>query len=587
MIKRVIAICLLGISIQPVYAQILSQQIRQDIDGGLLSEMQGLYFEALQVVASEALPDRYRRLTDQPVKSAMNLCFRVKTHWDRFTPDQQERLRRLVFRPNLPYSFVSPSTRFRIHYALTGTHAVSMDDYDSSGISDYVEEAANAFDYVYTVQVDQLGFEPPLDDSNGDGPEWDVYIQNIGAYGWTYPETRISTDPDVYSAYMVIDNDYTHTYTEGINGLRVTAAHEFFHMIQLGYNGRDENNDGSFDDSFLMEAGSTFMEDVVYDSVNDYYNYLGLLYSTQTGYFDRTNVSFDHTDGWREYGLAVWFHFLEKRTGSRDIVRSLWEEIVDYPGLDALDRALLETGRTLNEELVLFYAWNYITGSRADDDLYYPEGSDYPEIRLDGEYIFSQDTTFTADIRSLAARYYQFQHTSGDVFTLIPVNLHRTVDGQSGDFNLVLVQGIPHPAYTDLSGDVQTRMLSDSPYQWRASGVVESSGLPAQVIPFDATQDGLTAEDLPANFPNPFIPESHSMTAIPFVLEEAGNVKITIMNASGYAVKAWERSYSEGLQYGYWNGRDDQNRPVPSGIYFYVVSQNSRIVRRDKIMVIR
>ena len=56
--------------------------------------------------------------------------------------------------------------------------------------------------------------------------------------------------------------------TKGINAARVTVAHEFHHAIQLGnYSYRDS-------DLFFYELTSTSMEEFVFNSVNDYYNYL-------------------------------------------------------------------------------------------------------------------------------------------------------------------------------------------------------------------------------------------------------------------------------------------------------------------------
>ena len=100
---------------------------------------------------------------------------------------------------------------------------------------DYVDEAARVFESVWDLQINQLGYSPPL--SDGDGV-YDVYIKNLAlqsVYGYThpiaYPESRTPS-------YMEIDNNFTdniYRHARGFNGLRVTAAHEFFHAIQFGY----------------------------------------------------------------------------------------------------------------------------------------------------------------------------------------------------------------------------------------------------------------------------------------------------------------------------------------------------------------
>ena len=48
--------------------------------------------------------------------------------------------------------------------------------------------------------------------------------------------------------------------------LQVTAAHEYFHLVQFGY---DINEDG-----WIMESTATWAEDEVFDSINDNAQYL-------------------------------------------------------------------------------------------------------------------------------------------------------------------------------------------------------------------------------------------------------------------------------------------------------------------------
>ena len=56
------------------------------------------------------------------------------------------------------------------------------------------------------------------------------------------------------------------TASQPINALRVTAAHEFFHAIQFAYDVKE--------DLWFMEGSATWVEDEVYDSINDNYQFL-------------------------------------------------------------------------------------------------------------------------------------------------------------------------------------------------------------------------------------------------------------------------------------------------------------------------
>lgn len=565
-----------------VFSQDFYQRILQEQRTGQISEIRALYLEALRLYAPEKLPEPYRSIVGLPVKSGFGLGYRIRSRWEDFSAEQRAVLGPFLLRPVLPDSMFSPSGFFKIRYAREGTDGVPPEDWDSSGIPDYVEEAAVCLDHVYSVEVGALGFNPPPGDRSRFGPEWNIYIRDLpGFYGMTNSDQLVSQNPDVYTSYMELDNDYTDTPTKGLDGLRVTAAHEFFHMIQLGYHGRDDDDDGDWDDLFLMEAGSTWMEDVVYDYVNDYYYYLPRFFSTM-------NRSFDYTDGYREYGLCLWFHFLEKRTGGREIVRKIWEEIVSYPAIQATDMALRKIGRTFEEELALFYGWNYMTGSRTDTSRFYPEGIYYPEVKMDATFHFQKDTTITEEVRPLAAKYFHFYQDDGLGFTIIPTNVNREEDASSEEFALTLIRGGDYALYTSLGYGIQMRLVSENYLHWKGVAVVEPPGEAADFIPFNGSLLSFDEEDLPASFPNPFVLKNHSMTTIPFILEGPGDVDVLIVHASGYRVKRVSEYYeSGGLQFYNWDGKDDDGEQMPSGIYIYVVTLGSKLVRKDKIAVVR
>ena len=563
---------------------------------GNLSQTRALYVEALRVLDPEVftealaeasaealdgkLPNELKSTTG-PIKCAFGLANRVRRQWYRFNTEEQAKLAAMVLRPDLPLSLTSPSGRFKIHYAISGSNGVPPEDLDASGLPDYVEHAAAILDSVYNVEVGLLNFKaPPLDDV--DGPEWDVYIRNIpGSYGWTNPDRQLSSHPDVYTSYIELDNNYTGTPTKGLDGLRITAAHEFFHMIQLGYNARDDDGDDSFDDQFLMEASCTWMEDRVFDRINDYYYYL-------PEYFSENDIPFDRLDGWREYGLCLWFHFLVKRFETTEIVRSVWDEIISVPAFDANERALAKRGSSFAEELATYYAWNVMTGSRADTVQFYTEGRVYPEMALDGDGHFRLDTVLTSQAQPTASRYYRFGQDDGSSFFLVPVNSDWT--SKSGDprFTMALVNDDDHPYYTDLNNGVSVRMVANGFLNFRCTAVAMRPGGQTEMVPFRAEKSDQNERVLPACFPNPFIPKNHAGVTIPFWLPNPSVVDIRIFDAAGYRIWDEEKYFtSAGTQYVQWNGRNSRNETVSGGIYVYVVSTRSAQLRTEKIAVIR
>ena len=580
--KKVVLCLFILVASQSVLADIFSQKIQADKKRGLITETQAIFYEALRVFSPDKLPEQYRVKAISPVKCGFDLSFSIKRKWQEFDNEQKAILKPFISRPDLPYSYISPSGRFKIHYTTTGPDSVSSADMDHSGIPDYVEEAAEAMDHVYHVEVEKLGFKPPLADQNVDGPELDVYIKNTsGTYGWTMPEKIISQKPDIYACYIVLDNDYTHTPTKGINGLRVTAAHEFFHTIQLAYNGRDDNNDGEFDDLFMMEAGAVWMEDKVYNYINDYYYYL-------PGFFSANNIPFDEYDGSHEYGLCIWFHFLVKRFWEPEIVRNVWEEIVDYPAIKATDAALRNRNSTFADELSLFYGWNYMTGSRADTSRFYPEGDHYPEVHIYDSFKFGHDTTITTEIVPTAAKYFSFYQDDGTSFTLIPTNVNWNSEVSSNEISLNIVRSWGNPSYTDLGNGVQAAIVTNNNNLWKCVAVTEYPGGKTSFIPFETTNNGnVPEENLPASFPNPFVLKNQPVTTIPFVLNKPGIARITIFGTSGYKIKEEEEYCPKGLNYYKWDGKNKEMQEVAGGIYIYIVTSDNKIIRKNKIAVIR
>ena len=71
--------------------------------------------------------------------------------------------------------------------------------------------------------------------------------------------------------------------------------------------------------------------------------------------------------------------------------------------------------------------------------------------------------------------------------------------------------------------------------------------------------------ELNQNYPNPFNPE----TVIPFSIPESGALRLSIFNVLGQEVAVLVDDQVEaGFHRIAWNGKDQFNRPVASGLYF-------------------
>ena len=288
----------------------------------------------------------------------------LATQWPRLSKNTQQAFAHVFERPAMADSINSPGGHFRIHYDTSGQHAVAPADADGDGVPDYVQEVAATFDATWALQIENLRYRVPLDDGDG---RFDVYVQQLGTrgvYGQTWPE---ELGVPVTSAYLTVDNNYTDRIyaTRGLDGLHVTVAHEFFHAVQFAYNARDL--------TWWHESTATWMEDVAYDDVNDYFQYTRFV-------LEAPAVSLDWqpslADG-HQYGACVYVHYLDQTFG-RKTIRQTWEGLRERNStvydIRKLDPVMPAGG--FSETLAGYVIWNYFTGNRFRDG-FYEEGVFY------------------------------------------------------------------------------------------------------------------------------------------------------------------------------------------------------------------
>ncbi|MCI0635126.1 MAG: hypothetical protein L0206_14635, partial [Actinobacteria bacterium] len=170
------------------------------------------------------------------------------------------------------------------------------------------------------------------------------------------------------SAYCVLDNDYTpsqYPFTSGLAALQVTAAHEFFHAVQFAYS--------AYQDRWLMEATAVWMEDQVFDDVNDNYGYIqhGPIAFPEAP-LDSTPLDRSHKLALYQYGAFVFFRFLSERLGPA-IIREIFQKADGIPGqpgffsTPALELALEARGRRFRDEFSAFGAANVDPASNYEE----------------------------------------------------------------------------------------------------------------------------------------------------------------------------------------------------------------------------
>jgi hypothetical protein len=84
------------------------------------------------------------------------------------------------------------------------------------------------------------------------------------------------------------------------------------------------------------------------------------------------------------------------------------------------------------------------------------------------------------------------------------------------------------------------------------------------------------------NTPNPFSPR----TTIPFNIEQAGDVRLTIFDVSGREVTTLVNGFTPAGPHAlHWDGRNTQGNPVSSGVYYYRLESVNNSETRKMTMV--
>jgi hypothetical protein len=487
----------------------------------------------------------------------------------------QNDLQIVLSRPSLQKSIVS--SHFRIHYDTAGPGAPALLNAQhlriegtANGFADSVAAIAN---YVYDVETGGLGYlPPPSDGQDGGGPEYDIYVVNFGnQYGQTTPETPLDAKADggTFTTFMEIDHDFTFVrpdQNKGLPALRVTIAHEFHHAIQLGNYGYWVN------ETYYYEMTSTWMEDVVYNDVNDYYQYL-------RDAFQQPQLPFTSTSGVVDYGRAIWCHYVAKRFG-REAVRRSWEEIRSASPLIAIDHAL--QGSPFNSSFPTAFAewtqWNYFTGARSDAD-HYPEGSNYPVVVQDAVGFTPPSRDVSGSLGPLAAKYYQVLG-SRDTLTLVLANLNvqaaQTQSGALYPYVYHLNSSQIDPTYTATKANIFYKLEVSDPANWSSwDGTSVLTFAPAAPYPNPFLPDGTSA----LYFPVPNLPASQRTPVGTLSVFSSSLDLIYTSAATSPIQRGGGRVFS-------WKGITNDNELAQTGVYFYVIDFAGQTTT-GKIVLIR
>jgi hypothetical protein len=302
-------------------------------------------------------------------------------------------------RAALPFSKCSAD--ICVHWRESGRHAAKGSDSDGTTTPGYINKVLNTVQQLDNDYI-AAGYRTPVRDGSlgGDTDKVDIYIGDIGdarLYGFCTTDDPKASDPtpdgrDVW-AYCALDNDYAHSQFPAntpIENMQVTAAHEYFHAVQYAYDFRE--------DGWLLESTATWIEDEMFDAVNDNRFYLS------NGPLGAPYVPLDTFGDNFHYGTWIWWRYLTEKfpaqTGKLPkLVLDVWKRLDGSSGgpddysTQGLSRVLGNRNTTFKKELQLFY------GVNRHPRTYYEEGNAYRATPTGLKLNFGDATTKGAQFR--------------------------------------------------------------------------------------------------------------------------------------------------------------------------------------------
>ncbi len=351
---------------------------------------------ALERVRSLSQPARARQLfgdvDEAGPRDATELLRDLAARLDQLSPSQRALARRLLARPTSAHDsfrhYRYPAkhvcdTRMCYWWTTKGVDAPSLHDGNRNHVPDWVDATRKVFQHVWSTEVGGYHYRAPRSDitsrNDGGSKKLDIYIADLGSmglYGYCTSDDPATSFRSYASAYCVVDDDFSRRqFRSGAYGqaaLKVTAAHEFFHAVQFGYDW--------LEDAWLMEGTAAWIEDEVYDSINDNRQYLSRSPISATRFWhplDYYSANNSSAESIYKYGAWIYWRFMSEHFG-RDVIRSVWRRADSIRGapddysIQAAANVLTARGTNLTDFLADFGATNLLPS------IGYQEGAAYP-----------------------------------------------------------------------------------------------------------------------------------------------------------------------------------------------------------------
>jgi hypothetical protein len=378
-----------------------------------------LFLSALSCLLSQDLSQITKILTgksEYTVKCSRPYQLFYNANKNSFSPSEQFVIESIKNKRSkkLTHKFLS-ARGFEINYAVSGSDAVPLASNDSDTIPDYVQNVASYFDESFDVEVTQLGFDNPM---TNQAYRVDLVELNGSSYGTTVPNGNGST-------YIEMDNDYigygnNNDVNKPLGSAKVTAAHEFKHSIQYV---QDKDLWLDFSNSWV-ETDATWAEELVYDHVDDYYNYLN---GSQLANPLRSLHNLTSTGSYEDVIFQIAF---SEQYGNQQMV-NYWKDRKLNPSktyYETFERILQNLGG-FNKFASTYFLWNHFTGSRSVTNFGYPEANFYPNYQVLRS--ISSEGAISGDVLAMSSRSYKLDFIQNEylLFTIAEPNANMMIAG--------------------------------------------------------------------------------------------------------------------------------------------------------------
>ena len=372
----------------------------------------------------------------ESARCGMPLKHGLKRDWKLLEQSTQKVLAKQLSKPSYDSTVTSSGGHFKIFYFASGTETPNIAKINQyTGLSltsaaDWAATVAATFEDVYA-HYHSMGYQNAPTSA---GAPYEVYLNDQasqGYYGVTNSDQSVSAGyPNAFTSWMELDSSFTNliykpnTYTP-LQSLQITAAHEYHHAIQYGYN--------FYFDIWYAEATSTWMEDELYDTVNQDYNYIAAWFNNSTKSLDLT-VGSDATKSGAGYSRWIFNRYLSEKHGST-MIRSVWEHLgglnspdgtSDIPMTPVLSSVLSTStyGSTLSADFFAFAKrvytrdWTTHTSEKTKIPTYSPTAT----LSVNALNSSASSVSPSVTLPHYSFAYYTFTPTAGVTSLALTVN---------------------------------------------------------------------------------------------------------------------------------------------------------------------